>query len=420
MSEPSAHEFTLSSQLEDAIIATYYMEIDAGNDVLTSVRRLTTFIYPGAWTDTAATAESTARHTPTVHGIYETPPFEVSLKSSNTRHFIVQLAFPLIDVDVNLPSLLTSVAGEILAYGNLKLLDLKLPSAFTQAYPGPRFGVKGLRDLLNVQDRPFLLAILKPSQGYTPESGTERFFAAARGGVDIIKDEELLSDPSYCRRVERVKHYLRAEQRAFEETGEHTLYAVNITGSVDRLLLNALEALELGANALMINYLQVGLDATAMICRDPRIHVPILGHSSGATPIYASPSTGMSAPLILATLPRLCGIDMGIVLSSYGSFPHLPERCVAVADAMRHPMHTLRSVLPIVASSVTPARAPDVVSTFGIDVALGAGSSIFGHPQGATAGARAMRQAIDIAVSGQSLYENAATPELQSALALWK
>jgi 2,3-diketo-5-methylthiopentyl-1-phosphate enolase len=238
--------------------------------------------------------------------------------------------------------------------------------------------------------------------------------------VDIVKDEELLMDPGYCRRARRVELYMNAEKRAYEETGEHTLYAVNITDQVDRLLPNALEAMELGANALMVNYMHVGLEATRMLCTDPRITVPVLGHNSGVTSMLAGTHTGISAVLINGKLPRLAGVDMAIVLSGLGSFPILWERCLLLIREMLSPLYAIDPILPLVANGVTPGRVGRLVGAMGNEVALGAGSAIFGHPQGPAAGARAFRQAIQVAADGQDAANAAEDqPELAEALKLW-
>lgn len=89
--------------------------------------------------------------------------------------------------------------------------------------------------------------MIKPNIGWTPQEGAELFYEAARGGVDVIKDDELLSaDMPFCPMAERVPLFMEMEKRAFEETGEHTLYAVNITDSVARLKDNAYRAIDLG------------------------------------------------------------------------------------------------------------------------------------------------------------------------------
>ena len=408
--------------LQNVVVATYFMEIDRGDDIVFRARKVASLIYPGAWTDTAGyDLEASKKHAARILGIYETPPYEIELPAdSSRRRFIVQLAIPLIDIEWSVASLLTSVAGEILAYSNLKLLDLYLPRSFVEHFKGPKFGVEGLRKLLGVYGRPLLLAIIKPSQGYSPAEGAASFFDAASGGVDIVKDEELLSDPSYCKRVKRVELYRQAEKRAFEETGEHTLYAVNITDRVDRLLPNALEALEAGANALMVNYMAIGLEATQMLCEDSRVTVPILGHNSGVTSIHASTHTGMSSLLINGKLPRLCGVDLGIALSGLGSFPVLPERLLLLVRDMLSPFHNIPPTLPIIANGVTPGRVAGLLRTYGNDIALGAGSAIFGHPQGASAGGRAFRQAITCCLEGRDLDSTLGEyQELSAAVKLW-
>ena len=52
---------------------------------------------------------------------------------------------------------------------------------------------------------------------------------------------------------------------------------------------------------------------------------------------------------------------------------------------------------------------------------MAAGGAVQGHPGGATAGAKAMRQAIEIVMSGED-FESAAREkkELSEALSLWK
>lgn len=407
---------------ETTLVATYFMAVQGGDDVLSRIRQISSLIYPGSWTE-VATLSLAAREqfSAKILGVYEAPPRELAAPHDVAeRSFIVQLGIPLADVGQSMAGLLTFAGGEILAHGNLKLLDLYLPEAYVQAFPGPRFGVPGLRELLDVTGRPLLLAIVKPGRGYTAEEGAAIFLEAARGGVDIVKDEELLLDPAYCRRTERIRLYHAAERRAFEETGEHTLYAVNITDRADRLLQNALEAVELGANALMVNYLQVGLDALRALREDSRIGVPVLGHNAGATVQIAGTASGISGTLINGKLPRLCGADINIALSGRGGFPVLPERCLLLVREMLSPLYGTKPTLPAVANGMTPVNAQEIIAQYGCELAIGAGSSIFGHPGGPQAGARAFRQAIQAVQDSRPLEEAASEhAELQAALNLW-
>jgi ribulose 1,5-bisphosphate carboxylase large subunit-like protein len=58
---------------------------------------------------------------------------------------------------------------------------------------------------------------------------------------------------------------------------------------------------------------------------------------------------------------------------------------------------------------------------FGNNFVIQAGGGIHGHKNGTTAGARAMRQAMEATLNGKTLDEYAEThTELKSAIRLWK
>ena len=94
----------------------------------------------------------------------------------------------------------------------------------------------------------------------------------------MIKDDELIANMKYNSAISRVKAYMEKEKQVFEETGEHTLYAVNITDRLPRMFDLAREVVAAGANCIMINYLAVGSEAMRGLAEDPDINVPILAH----------------------------------------------------------------------------------------------------------------------------------------------
>ncbi len=93
-----------------------------------------------------------------------------------------------------------------------------------------------------------------------------------------------------------------------KETGEHTLYAVNVTDRLPRMFDLAKEVVAAGANAVMVNYLAVGPEAMRELAEDSDINVPILAHMdlSGS---FVSPTQGIGSNVILGKIPRLCGAD---------------------------------------------------------------------------------------------------------------
>src|SRR5207237_3311843 len=68
----------------------------------------------------------------------------------------------------------------------------------------------------------------------------------ARGGADLVKDDELLGDPDWCPLEERVR-------RVVDAIPAEVRYAPNVTGPPESLLARAERAVELGARALMLN-----------------------------------------------------------------------------------------------------------------------------------------------------------------------
>src|SRR5690242_18835816 len=76
------------------------------------------------------------------------------------------LSWPLATLGPSLPNLMATVAGnlfELACVSGLRLLDMRLPHAFAEAYPGPRFGIPGTRKLAGVHGRPLIGTIIKPS-----------------------------------------------------------------------------------------------------------------------------------------------------------------------------------------------------------------------------------------------------------------
>jgi len=113
------------------------------------------------------------------------------------RRAKVTLSWPLDNIGPSLPNLMSTVAGnlfELQAFSGLRLLDIRLPPAFSTAYPGPRFGVKGTRRLSGVPTGPLIGTIIKPSVGLSPEATAELVRMLAVAGIDFVKDDELQSD----------------------------------------------------------------------------------------------------------------------------------------------------------------------------------------------------------------------------------
>lgn len=338
------------------------------------------------------------------------------------RYADLKIAYPDVNFSRDIPALLVTVFGKLSMDGRIKLLDLEFSQPFASAFPGPKFGIAGVRELLGVQDRPLLMSIFKSVIGHDLEGLREQFYKQALGGVDLIKDDEILFENPLTPLEKRVETCMAAARLAEQETGQKLLYAVNLTGPTAQLAANAKRAIAAGANALLFNVLAYGYDALHMLSSDPEINVPIAAHPSLAGAFYPSPHYGIAAPLLLGKLMRLAGADLVLFPSPYGSVVMPKEENLAVQAALIDPELSVRASMPVPSAGIHPGLVPLILRDFGKEVVVNAGGGIHGHPMGTAAGGQAFRQAIAAAEQGISLPEaakQAGNEALQTAIDLW-
>ncbi len=411
---------------ENHVIATYYISFPKELDVVALAPVLAIEQSTGTWTPTPMeTPEIRAQHVAKVIAIYEAPEYEWIVPADVTdRQYIAQVAFPAANIESQIPMLLTACLGNISMGGKIKLLDLRMPRVLLDGFQGPRFGIDGVYKSLGIpknKRRPLLNNMIKPCSGYPLDVGTDLFYKAALGGCDVVKDDELIADMAYNGVIKRVKAYMKMEKRVFEETGEHTLYTVNITDRLPKMLDLARAVKDAGGNALMVNYLAVGPEAMRSIAEDNQVNLPVLAHMDCAGAFYMSPEHGVSSWIMLGKIPRLCGADFLVVpFALGGKAPYLPERFRQTTMCLTYPFGDLKPTMPMPSGGITPTNVPDIVRELGNEVMIGSGGGIHAHPYGPVAGAKAFRQAIDAAMKGVPLEEAGQEhEELGVSLGIW-
>ncbi|UUZ86767.1 2,3-diketo-5-methylthiopentyl-1-phosphate enolase [Paenibacillus sp. P26] len=352
---------------------------------------------------------------------------------ASERYADIRIAYPDVNFSRDIPALLVTVFGKLSMDGRIKLIDLSFSEGFLAAFPGPKFGIEGVRGLLGVHDRPPLMSIFKSVIGHDLPGLKEQFYLQAAGGVDLIKDDEILFENPLTPIERRVEACMEAAARAQRETGQKLLYATNLTGPTFSLRDQAKKAIGAGANALLFNVLAYGFDALAELSRDPDIHVPIMAHPAMAGAFYPSPYHGIAANVLLGKLMRLAGADLVLFPSPYGSVVMPREENMAIKDVLlttdaadyRYGIASaasmpLKTSFPVPSAGIHPGLVPLILKDFGSQVVVNAGGGVHGHPGGAAAGGRAFRQAIDGRLAGKSLDAYAEShPELKAAIAAW-
>jgi len=410
---------------EEYVIATYFGEVPANMGISWKLAQAIAIEQStGTWVAVPGeTPEVRRRHVAKVLSVTQIPDYEHERpgpKEEPYRTYVLQIGFPAENVWNTLGLLLTAIFGNISMGGRLKMLDVRFPKKWLAEFKGPKFGIEGIRKILKVPDRPLLNNMIKPCVYDSLEVGRELFYQAAVGGCDIIKDDELLANQAFNPISERIPAYMEMVDRAKEEKGEDTLFTVNITDKLPDMLENADKAVDLGANALMINYPVVGLEVARVICEDPSVKVPVLGHMDFSGAMYMAPKYGMSSHLIQAKLPRIAGLDILVHPAPYGKASVIHDKYERVAHTMRMPLHNIKPAFPMPSGGITTGMVDKCINSLGPDIVIGSGGGIHAHPDGPAAGAKAFRQAIDAVMQGIKVKEYAKEhKELGVSLGTW-
>jgi len=399
---------------EDFVFATYHLEtaLDIEEVAKVTAGEQST----GTWTKTCFETDGLVES----HGAKV-----VSVETTQTEKVnkgVVKIGFPIKNFGPVVPMLLTTVAGNLFEMADIekvKLLDLEFPKSFLSEFKGPKFGIEGTRQAIGVNDRPLIGCIVKPCVGLNSKTFAQAAYEVAIGGVDFIKDDELISNPGYSPIEERVSATMEQLDTAEEESGEKTLYAVNVTDEVTKIMENAETALSNGANCLMINFITAGFSALRMLADDPSIKVPIHCHRDMFAAFTRDPHHGISTAVV-SKLTRLCGGDQIHAGAIDGKLYEENDSVINSSNIMRREMGNIKPALPVSSGGQNPCTVHSNVEALGNDVLILAGGGIFGHKDGATAGAKAMRQALDSSLKGIPLQEcDAENRELRAAVKQW-
>ena len=321
----------------------------------------------------------------------------------------------------NMPNILSSIAGNVFGLGalrNLRLNDIHFPTKILGSFEGPRFGVDGVRKVLNVMDRPFLGTIIKPKLGLKTKDHAEVAYEAWCGGCDIVKDDENLSSQRFNVFEDRVIETLESRDRAEEKTGEKKVYMVNVTAETKKMLERAEFVEDHGGRYLMLDILTCGF-AGLQTLRNNGFNLVIHAHRAGHAAFTKDHKHGISMRVI-AKVSRIIGVDQLHVGTVVGKMSETRQEVLENIKALKSEMNGLKAVLPVASGGIHPRLVPALIDIFGEDFVIQAGGGIHGHRDGTTAGAQAMRQAIDAKNKGINLEEYSETHrELRTALITW-
>lgn len=292
-----------------------------------------------------------------------------SLRTTGPDSVAARISFAVETTGYELPQLLNVLFGNSSLLPGIRLVDLELPEPLLGRFRGPRFGIPGLRSLLDIRGRPLLATATKP-MGLPPERLAALAGDLARGGIDMIKDDHGLADQSFARFEERVRRCAQAVRDANEETGGTTIYLPSINAAYDRLTDRVRVAVDAGVGGLLILPGLTGFDHMRSLADDDSLGLPIMGHPALLGSFVSGGSGGIDYGVLLGDLMRLAGADMSIFPNFGGRFSFGTEACRSIADRCVAPMGNVAPIFPTPGGGMTVQRVPEMLDFYGEDVVL--------------------------------------------------
>ena len=301
---------------------------------------------------------------------------------------IVKIAFPTINIDFKtdgISHLLVNIMGGQMDIDNIlkcQVLDIDFPKCVENLFLGPKFGISGIREFTKSYDKPLFGAIVKPKTGISAQTLLEMVKELVEGGVNFIKEDEILSDPSFCtieERVPLIMDYLK---------DKNVIYSVSIHSDFPYLLDRVKKVYELGGNSVHVNF-WCGIGAYKAI---RELNLPIFIHfQKSGDKILTNKNHDFHIDWrVISKLAGMMGVDFIHAGMIGGYYKWEEEEVFDSVEILRK-----YNVMPALSCGFQPGLTNWVTSKIGTDYMANVGGAIHGHPGGTISGAKAMRQSID-------------------------
>jgi ribulose-bisphosphate carboxylase large chain len=342
------------------------------------------------------------------------------------RRAKVRISYPVANVGANLPTLASTVAGNLYDLGEvtgLRLVDVAVSQTYRQRFERPSLGVEGTRRSLGVEGRPIFGTILKPNVGMSPGEIADLVALLCEAGVDFIKDDEICADPDHAPLAARVPAVMTKVRAYRDRTGRDVMVAFNVTDETDAMRRHADLVEREGGSCVMASLNWCGLSGTQTLRRSTPL--ALHGHRNGFGAFARHPMLGIGFDAYQA-LYRLAGVDHMHVHGIGGKFSdaaseveHAARRCLQPLAS--NALDASDAVLPAFSSGQWAGTLPRTAEAAGsADFMFMAGGGILAHPDGPAAGIRSLRQAWDAIVDGTDLSRAASSKsELAAAMSFF-
>lgn len=313
----------------------------------------------------------------------------------------VDFAFPLANIDLSsdgVSQLLCHLMGGQMDIDHITkcyLEKIQFPTPIVDKYfKLPKYGLSKAREITGVFNKPLLGGIVKPKVVDNISVLEQMVAEMVEGGINFIKEDEIMANPSSCPLSLRVKTI----SKLIDQTNVIYTYCINGDNVIDR----AKQVYELGGKGIHVNFWS-GMGSYKAI-RD--LNLPLFVHfQKSGDKILTNPQHDYHIKWdVICDLAGLMGVD-SIHAGMWGGYMDNNE---TELEATLNVLHK-NNVVPALSCGMWPGLINPINERFGVDYMANVGGALHGHPLGTKAGVIAMRQAIDKTYG----------PEYQLAMEKW-
>lgn len=302
----------------------------------------------------------------------------------------IDIAFPVVNTnwkEDGITQLLVQVMGGQLDIDDItycRLINIQFPENVIKYFKGPKFGINGIREFLNIKDKPLIGGIVKPKTGISPEMLAKIVEELVEGGMNFIKEDEILSNPDFCPISVRVPLVMDVIKRS----GKKVVYCVCINSDFPYVIDRVKEVHALGGNGVHINFWN-GLGVYKAV---RELNLPIFVHfQKSGDKILTDKNHRFSIDFkVICQLAGMMGVDF-IHAGMWGGYMSNNEEELSEILNVLHD----HNVMPALSCGMHPGIVNAITKKFGVNFLANAGGNIHGHPNGSKAGTEAMKAAVD-------------------------
>jgi ribulose 1,5-bisphosphate carboxylase large subunit-like protein len=313
--------------------------------------------------------------------------------AAKSGQYLIELAVPQRLLAGKSAQLMNVLVGELPRLGFLTSFRLVSAPLGDDLWPGPGFGIVGLRERLGVWQGPLLCRSMRPAVGLDLATMARLNHDVLRGGFHLVKDDELqvfIDTPAFETHVTAM---VEARNRAMAHTQEKKAYLASLICEPDELEERWDICVRHGVDGVLVAPFVQGLGVVAQLSR--RRILPLLAHNTGSDLLYRNTHWGIDESVMTDWLRHL-GADWWVTPGPSGQDAATDAGLKSVLMAGCGKKSKLAAMMPILQGGKSPAGLPDYRQAVGHEnFMLVIASWVDRFPLGLEAGAQAFRQACD-------------------------